>query len=248
MPNNNESTGIAAEVAIAKTYNVNINSDYATRADSKIVRFLLESGCIPKIFENNHIPAPMSHIAENQNPVDFVLCNGQTLSVKTNKKALNRQAPQNIGQPTSKTFFDYIESNEIVDFKITDYLKSHRLEDNYANRSKAFKYIILNHIVELIQMYWENLFDCDYWLCLYNLTTFKDPMSNHLVLRKSASSPFVNLNSFSFTQDEQSWNESNTVKYCGVSIGNFQTHNNRDCFKFRFNVNNLIKLKNQGII
>ena len=37
---------------------------------------------------------------------------------------------------------------------------------------------------------------------------------------------------FTFTrQTIEKWNESNTVKYDGISIGEFQVHNNRNCFK-----------------
>ena len=42
----------------------------------------------------------------------------------------------------------------------------------------------------------------------------------------------------------EDWNESNTVKYNNISIGEFQVHNNRQCYKFRFNFKNLIKILN----
>ena len=45
---------------------------------------------------------------------------------------------------------------------------------------------------------------------------------------------------FSFSQPNIStWNESNSVSYNGISLGEFQVHNNRNCFKFRFNFENL---------
>ena len=34
----------------------------------------------------------------------------------------------------------------------------------------------------------------------------------------------------------------NTVKYDGISIGEFQVHKNRECFKFRFNLDNFVKV------
>ena len=50
---------------------------------------------------------------------------------------------------------------------------------------------------------------------------------------------------FSFTKETiDKWNESNTVKYDGKTIGEFQVHNNRVCFKFRFQMQNLIDLLN----
>lgn len=48
---------------------------------------------------------------------------------------------------------------------------------------------------------------------------------------------------FSFTKEKlEEWNESNTVKYKGISIGEFQVHKARDCYKFRFNLENLEKV------
>ena len=51
MPNNNESIGIAAEVAIAKTYSVQINPNYELRAEPGICDFLLSGDYIRKIFK-----------------------------------------------------------------------------------------------------------------------------------------------------------------------------------------------------
>ena len=47
----------------------------------------------------------------------------------------------------------------------------------------------------------------------------------------------------SFTKENiEDWNESNTVKYNNLSIGEFQVHKNRNCYKFRFNLTNLVKI------
>ena len=53
------------------------------------------------------------------------------------------------------------------------------------------------------------------------------------------------INKFSFSQPTiDTWKESNTVYYDGVTLGEFQVHNNRNCFKFRFNFDNLLKTIN----
>ena len=109
MAINNESIGISAEVAIAKSFGVAVNPDYEARAEQEIVDLLLKNSNVNKIFEKEGIPEPQKHIAEGQNPVDFVLKGDKTLSVKTNQKALGRVAPQKIGQPTSETYFEYLE-------------------------------------------------------------------------------------------------------------------------------------------
>ncbi len=119
MPINNESIGIATEVAIAKTYNVQINPNYELRAESGISDFLLEGDYIRKIFEKENIPVPIKHIAEGQNPVDFILENNKTLSVKSNQNQIGKAAPQNIGQPTNQTYFSLmkrmLDSSIVID-------------------------------------------------------------------------------------------------------------------------------------
>ena len=109
MAINNESIGISAEVAIAKSYEVKINPYYKSRSEKEIVDLLLRNDNVKKIFDREGIPAPVDHIAEGQNPVDFVLIGKKTLSVKTNQEGLGKVAPQMIGQPTAETYFTYLE-------------------------------------------------------------------------------------------------------------------------------------------
>ena len=53
----------------------------------------------------------------------------------------------------------------------------------------------------------------------------------------------MGVDKFTFTkQTVDEWNESNTVKYNGMSVGEFQVHKNRNCYKFRFNMPNLLRL------
>ena len=40
----------------------------------------------------------------------------------------------------------------------------------------------------------------------------------------------------------EKWNESSTIKYMKVSIGEFQIHNNRNIVKFRFNMPKLLEI------
>jgi len=76
---NNETIGISAEVAIADFFNVPINDFYRDRANQDIAKSLVN--VIKEAF--NEIPQPTNHIAEGQNPVDFILIGNKTLSVKT---------------------------------------------------------------------------------------------------------------------------------------------------------------------
>ena len=246
MPRNNESVGIAAEVAIAEAFDIKINPEYAKRAENSIKELLLSNNSIKTIFEKENIPIPVSHLAEKQNPVDFLLADGQSLSVKSNQGKLGKVAPQNIGQPTSETYFSYLEKN-IPGFSLTDYLNKHNLPDTYEGRSAAFKKLSIEEINNLIKLYWNNLFECDYYLHFYNLKSFADPLENYLSLRKSNSPEWIK-DKFTFTQTLNNWNESNTLKYYKTSIGEFQVHRNRNCFKFRFNMNGITRLRKLGFI
>lgn len=225
---NNETIGISCEVAIADAFEVEISNEYRGRSDKELVEKL--KGSIKDIFKKNNIPKPIKHIAEGQNPIDFELEGGFSLSVKSNKKALGKVAPQKIGQPTDKTFFVYFA-------EYTDDFDSKEIFEKCTNdeRRKAFKEFILKHTKLAIEHYWKNLFDTDYYIHFYNMN-IDYIVLNHLKLIDFDESKFT------FTKSLSTWNESNTIKYNGLSIGEFQVHNNRNCFKFRFNIKNLLTL------
>lgn len=244
---NNETIGISAEVAIAKAFKIKINYEYNLRAEENIVNLLSEK--IIQIFQNENIPYPIKHIAEDQNPIDFLLDSEKTLSVKTNKNNIGKAAPQNIGQPTSETYFKYIEKNNIIpNFNLQNFLKLKNLEDTYYNRGKIFKELTIEYIDILINMYWKNIFDCDYLILFYNLETFQNPLLNYRVWGKMIQSPFLDKTKFKFTRYLDKWNESTTLKYDNISIGEFQVHKNRNCFKFRFNMKGISELIEKNII
>ena len=249
MPNNNESIGIATEVAIAKTYNVDMNPKYALRAETGICDFLLSGDYIRKIFEMEHIPAPIKHIAEGQNPIDFILENNKTLSVKSNQNQLGKAAPQHIGQPTNQTYFNFIEKENIIPgFKLETYLSKNNLLDTEENRKLVFKMISIEYIDLLINMYWKNIFECDYLLLMYNLENKACPINNYRLFGKYGQLPRWNKESFSFTRQLNNWNESTTLKYGGISIGEFQVHNHRNCLKFRFIMKGIMQLLDLNLI
>ena len=154
MAINNESIGISAEVAIAQTFNVPINPQYVARAEQEIVNLLLRGGCVRQIFDRQQMPYPVEHVAEGGSPVDFKLAGGQTLSVKTNQKGLGRVAPQKIGQPTAWTYFNFLEENDVIPgFTLQKTLAHFRLADTYENRAWLFKWLSINYIDMLINMY-----------------------------------------------------------------------------------------------
>ncbi|MEG0899840.1 MAG: hypothetical protein RSF40_09055 [Oscillospiraceae bacterium] len=247
---NNEEVGISAEVAIADAFNIRISPSYRERSNYDICEML--QPYLYDIFEIENIPYPKKHIAEGQNAVDFILENGKTLSVKTNQDNIGRSAPQKIGQPTHNTYFKHLKQY-LPDFDIKDALNIHNFEDNYYNRAYFFKKISIENIDVIINAYWRNIFDCDYLILLYDIVSTDGNLyskPHYKVFGKNAELPCWDKRKFSFTQTVDSWTESCTLKYDGVSIGNFQVHNpeKRKCFKFRFDMNGISYLIENELI
>lgn len=222
---NNETVGISAEIAICDAFGVECSVAYRDRGNDRIVNNIRNS--LERELCVLNIPKPIEHIAEGQNPVDFMLCDGSTLSVKTNQKQMGKVAPQNVGQATSQTHFKKFEA-----------LYTEDIPNTYEKKVELFKRTVIDKIDKFMEIYWDNLFDCDYLLYISGI------LNNNIqfnIYNKSQGKKFIR-DGFTFTQTQESWNESNTVKYNGVSIGEFQVHNNRDCFKFRFIMGGINKL------
>lgn len=233
---NNEQIGISAEIAIADKFKVSVSDGYRSRGVVEIIDTI--SPIINSIFKNYKIPNPVKHVAERQNIVDFVLVNNQTLSVKTNKQKLGKCAPQKIGQASSNTWFALLAERLGIAY----------IPTSYDEKVKLFKIIALTRIEELLTIYWSHMFDCcDYLIYIFNVVDGDDnPTDNpEYVVTVKTSSPIWDPTKITFTRPTVlDWNESNTVKYeyDGVAIGEFQVHNNRDNFKFRFNMSGIAKL------
>jgi len=232
---NNEEIGISAEVAIADIFGISVADEYRTRSHPSIVNRL--SPIITSIFINNEIPLPLAHIAAGQNPIDFTLHDGKTLSVKSNQRRLGKVAPQRVAQPTSSSFFQLFA-------QLTNGMQA---PVDKAQRINIFKQIVFTRIDEMLQIYWANLFECDYLVYFYDVLIFSE--SPKAVVFTKLDSPKWDKAHISFTKPAaELWNESNTIKYHGVTIGEFQIHTARDNFKFRFNIKGITELTEHGII
>lgn len=232
---NNEQIGVCAEISIADVYKIPISDKYRRRGVENIISEI--KLIVLDIFEKNRIPLPIKHAAENQNIIDFILEGNKTLSVKTNKQKLGKAAPQKIGQASSNTWFSILAERLGIAY----------IPTAYPEKVKLFKIIALTRIEELLTIYWEYMFDCDFLIHFFNIVDSNDKVTNtpkYIVIKKT-SSPIWDPNKITFTRKTVSeWNESNTVKYeyDNVTIGEFQVHNNRDNFKFRFNMAGIYKL------
>ncbi len=235
---NNEQIGISAEVSIADIFNIPISDTYRNRAVQEITDSI--KPIIADIFRTNNIPLPIRHVAEKQSEIDFILTGNKTLSVKTNKRNLGKVAPQKIGQASSNTWFTILAERLGIVSPTT-----------YIERAELFKLTALTQIEKLLGIYWEYMFDCDFLIHIFNVVDPNDVPTGapkYIVISKNKIiNPIWDPVKIKFTKEAVAdWNESTTLKYDGVTIGEFQVHNNRDSFKFRFNMSGLLKLMEEG--
>lgn len=225
---NNETLGISAESAVCKLFDLQEPESFEKRA---IKSFIDET--TPAIKEAfNSMPNPIKHTGsevgsrgENSKcSYDFILEGNLTLSLKTNigKKV----CPPEVGQPGAKTCLYYFK----------------RFFENNIEyvTGEIFKKMVFAHIDELIPIYIEHLFDSDWLLWIYK---DKNRFLHLEISKNDIKKVRWDKKLFSFTKKTvQEWNESNTVKYNNITIGEFQVHKNRNCYKFRFDMPNLIEI------
>lgn len=223
-----ETLGISTEAAICEIFNLEKPDSFSTRESRKYINdlkpVLIEAfkNMPPAIKHSGSTPGERGGVSKCS--YDFILEGDLTLSVKSNKGKM--VCPPEVGQPGAETCFMYFYK----------YLPEGTEEVTKEN----FKEMVFNHIDKLIPIYINHLFDSDWLLWVYEV---KDGYE-HLEISKDEIIEYDwKKENFSFTkQSVEEWNESNTVKYNGTSIGEFQVHNNRNCFKFRFNMKNLIEI------
>jgi hypothetical protein len=153
---------------------------------------------------------------------DFVLEGNKTLSVKTN---FNRYVcPPDVGQPCAEVFVKY--------FKDVLHIRNVNPE--------IFKSKVYEDVDLMLKIYSDYLFDSDYLLWLY----YSNGRFNYTIFKKNAAKAIDwDKKKITFSkQNLKDWNECNSVRYEGMNIGEFQVHNHRDCYKFRFNFANLKKI------
>ena len=225
---NNETLGMSAEAAICKHFDIDEPDSFASRTSPTIV-----SKLIPIVEEAFKIlPNAQKHTGSETGSrggnskcsYDFVLSDGSTLSLKTNKGKM--VCPPEVGQPGADTCLQYFK----------DFLPA----DANTVTNESFKSMVYEHIDDIIPIYVNHMFDSDWLLWIYQEKgkyEFKVINQNDINVFK------WEKEKFSFTKTDISlWNESNTVKYDGKTIGEFQVHNHRSCFKFRFHLANLLTL------
>ena len=170
---------------------------------------------IPHLLPFKHHFQHHIHTGKTSKEFDFTNRHtGNGISVKSNRSTY-KVCPQVVGQPTEKRFkelFCYPEEVTIQDIKSD----------------------ILENPVRFLESYWHNTFHCP--------ILFYDQKGSNVSWIETLDTPEWNVEEITFTRTLEEWNESNTIKVNGVSIGEFQIHNHRKCAKFRWNFKTVLNI------
>jgi hypothetical protein len=232
---NNETLGATTEFVICKHFNLALPpaANLISRSDMSLVEPITSS--VISAFKD--LPEPIAYVGAeggarqgSKSSVDFILDGNRTLSLKTNTSRTNKVCPPEIGQPSFKTFDYYFSKSGFYKPPI-DELK--------------FKQAILNNPDFFFLEYLNMLFDCDHLLWIYGVNTDLSSFNHKIVSNYDVQQnvdEFRNKENYTFTRNLSQWNESNTMKFNNVSIGEFQVHSARNSLKFRFSFFNLIEI------
>ena len=166
----------------------------------------------------NVFPYTIKHCASRGSKYDFECVDDKNihLSAKTSKKD-GKVCPQVIGQPSRKKFCEFFALDPITSLE-------------------QIKLYIINNIANLLQVYSVNTFDCP--ILYYN----KHKNLLALIVLKEHITWSNYTIKFSHNVKNKLWNESSSISIDGITIGEFQVHNKRDCIKFRWCFEKLLTL------
>ena len=229
---NNTDYGILFEYLICEKYKLNIPkylSDEIFITNEKQKSKILE--VIPEIFDAlGSIPVKFLGYSKEvddkgnlvTSPHDFMLDNGKTISIKTNKAKSGscRVAPRVVGQAgynVLNTYFECIYGKKI-------------------ETQEDIKRLFIYKIDEIFPIFIDKTFISD-----YTIFVERENEENYILVDKNMIKiPIFEKHNFSFAKNLEEWNESNTIKYMNRAIAEVQTPKHRT-FKFRFNINNILE-------
>jgi hypothetical protein len=205
---------------LGKMFEMAICLYYETPYDGTFKYSLEEAQSLKNKLSNlkNVFPYAIRHCASRGSKYDFECLDNPTihLSAKTTKKD-GKVCPQVIGQPSRKKFCEFFG----LDLSVS------------LDQIKTF---ISNNITNLLQVYSAHTFDCP--ILYYNKHS---DLLAFIVLKQEINWSANSIN-FSHNIKNNLWNESSSISINGVTIGEFQVHNNRDCIKFRWCFEKLLAL------
>lgn len=162
-------------------------------------------------------PFEIKHVAKNGNKYDFASVDDTIfLSAKTTKKDA-KVCPQVIGQPSRKKFCDF--------FGIVSLYNLEQIKEYVEQNIKTLLEIYAFHTFECPIIYYNKHKNV---ILFVNLKE-KINWTNHTIV-------------FSHQIKNKKWNESSSIILNGITIGEFQIHNHRDCIKFRWSFEKLLKI------
>ena len=200
-----EDLGKIFEMAICLYYEIDYDGHYKySLQEAQILKNKLSN--LKSVF-----PYAIKHCAKGGSKYDFECIDDPTihLSAKTTKKD-GKVCPQVIGQPSRKKFCEFFD------------LDVHNVS------LEQIKLYIINNIAHMLTVYCTHTFDCP--LLYYN----KHSNLLAFIVYKEHINWSNSTIQFSHNIKNKLWNESSSISINGVTIGEFQVHNNRDCIKFRW--------------
>ena len=206
---NNEIEGNSFEVALCEIFQIPYENKIKPHRYCKNTVIQIKD-----FLKDKDLPSMNQYVGENRGKVDFKDNFGKTFSIKSNKKGM-KICPQIIGQATIDKFCEYFKQEELEKSEVKEFI--------YQNIGKIYK------------DYLKCLFCCDYLIWLYRNN--KNEYQLKIFEKQEMWNKYLNLdeNKFTWTRKLENWNESNTLKWKGISLGEFQIHNHRNCIKMRWN-------------
>lgn len=228
MSFNNSSIGFTIQKIICDKFDIiPISSRAVSYFETNYISELYDyfSLMVDKIFNlYKFIPIKCTTLAKDNNnndvPYNFVLKDDKTLSVRTNSTG-SRVAPREVGQPGYDKLNKYFA--HIYGRKIND--------------QEDIKRLFLFKIEQILPIMIKHFFDADYLLWIF--PTGIDFDYKIINGNTSINIEYKNEN-FTFTRDLNTWNNSNTLKYKGISIAEIQLFKDRTLI-FRFIPSALLK-------
>ena len=211
-----EDLGKIFEMAICLYYEIDYDGHYKySLQEAQILKNKLSN--LKSVFPYN-----IKHCAKGGSKYDFECIDDPTihLSAKTTKKD-GKVCPQVIGQPSRKKFCEFFD------------LDVHNVS------LEQIKLYIINNIAHMLTVYCTHTFDCP--LLYYN----KHSNLLAFIVYKEHINWSNSTIQFSHNIKNKLWNESSSISINGVTIGEFQVHNNRDSIKFRWCFEKLLAMFGQ---
>lgn len=225
----NETFGMTFQYAICVHFELG-NDISLERIDEDLLKSFLNSHVITEIFRGK--PKPVEYLTTSRKftspyisrcPHNFLLESEETFSVRTFKGNGKMFAPKVVGQAGNETFNHFFGD----------------LYPEVIDRSN-FKNFCLTKINEILPVVVDYALVSDYNCWFY----LEEGQYNHEVLKRENLPDLTFAHTdFSFTKStEESWNESNTVKFKGKTVLELQLHRNRSGFKIRLHRENFPEL------